>query len=154
MATLAALRRGAQALDSPPMRRGRDRKGPTGRRALVAAWLGVLALLVQALLPAAAMAAQAGAAHGERIVVCTLAGARTLVGPSDKNGLAKHGKGFAGLPCHDCLAAATAALPTPEPVIEPASYTISQVEHAPERSWAPQLARAPPRPPGQGPPRS
>ncbi|HKR86783.1 MAG TPA: DUF2946 family protein [Phenylobacterium sp.] len=137
------------------MRRGRDSKGRTGGRALVAAWVGVLALLVQALLPAAAMAAQAGTARGERIVVCTLAGARTVVvGEPDKSSLAKHGKGFAGLPCHDCLAAATAALPTPEPVIEPASFTISQGEHAPERSWAPRLARGPPRPPGQGPPQS
>lgn len=137
------------------MRRGRDRRGRTGGRTLVAAWLGVLALLVQALLPAAAMAAQAGAARGERIVVCTLAGARTVVvGEHGKSGPEKHGKGFAGLPCHDCVAATTAALPTPEPVLEPAGYTISQAEHAPERSWAPRLARAPPRPPGQGPPQS
>lgn len=137
------------------MSRGSDRRRRIGGRAHVAAWLGVLALLVQALLPAAAMAAQSGAGRGERIVVCTLAGVRTvIVGEHDRSGPEKHGKGFAGLPCHDCLAAATAALPAPEPVLEPAGYTFVAVEHAPERNWAPRLARAPPRPPGQGPPQS
>ena len=61
-------------------------------------------------------------------------------------------KGFAGLPCDDCLAAVTAALPTPEPAVEPAAYSVSRIEHVAVRRWAPQLARAPPRPPGQGPP--
>jgi hypothetical protein len=132
------------------MGRVSDRTGRISGRAHVAAWLGVLALLVQALLPAAAMAAQSGAARGERIVVCTLAGARTVtLGEHDKGG-----RGFAGLPCHDCLAATTAALPSPEPVLERITYATAFVEHAPERSWAPQLARAPPRPPGQGPPQS
>lgn len=134
------------------MKRASDRRKRIGGRAQVAAWLGVLAVLVQALLPAAAMAAQAGAARGERIVVCTLTGARTvIVGEQGKSGAHK---GFAGLPCHDCLAATTAALPAPEPVLEPIAYAAAFVEHAPERSWAPRLARAPPRPPGQGPPQS
>lgn len=124
--------------------------GRSGERVRIVAWLGVLALLVQALLPAAAMAAQSGAARGEQIVVCTLAGARTVtLGDHDKPS-----KGFAGLPCHDCLAATTAALATPEPVLEPIAYAVTVIEHAPERSWAPQLARAPPRPPGQGPPQA
>lgn len=127
------------------MGRVSDRTGRISERAHVAAWLGVLALLIQALLPAAAMAAR-----GERIVVCTLAGARTIViGDHDKGG-----KGFAGLPCHDCLAATTAALPAPEPVLDRITYAAAFVEHAPERSWAPQLARGPPRPLGQGPPQS
>lgn len=136
------------------MARFSDRSGRISGRARVAAWLGVLALLVQALLPAAAMAAQSGAGRGERIVICTLAGARTVtLGDHDKGGDGSKG-GFAGLPCHDCLAATTAALPAPEPVLERISYATAFVEHAPERSWAPQLARAPPRPPGQGPPQS
>lgn len=128
----------------------RARTGPGDGRAGIAAWLGVLALLVQALLPAAAMAAQSGVARGEQIVVCTLAGVKTVtLGDHDKAG-----KGFAGLPCHDCLAAATAALPAPEPVLTRIAYVSARIEHAPERSWAPQLARAPPRPPGQGPPQA
>ena len=132
------------------MRRASDRTSRIGGRTRIAAWLGVLALLVQALLPAAAMAAQARAAHGAPIVVCTLAGVKTVtLGDHDKGG-----KGFAGLPCHDCLAATTAALPAPEPVIERIAYASVFIEHAPERSWAPKLARAPPRPPGQGPPQS
>jgi hypothetical protein len=134
-------------------RRDRTAGARTGRRdgrARIAAWLGVLALLVQALLPAAAMAAQSGAARGEQIVVCTLTGVKTVtLGEHDKTG-----KGFAGLPCHDCLAATIAALPAPEPALEPIAYTLSVIEHAPERGWAPQLARAPPRPPGQGPPQA
>jgi len=134
------------------MERASDRRGRIGGRAQVAAWLGVLALLIQALLPAAAMAAQSGAARGERIVVCTLTGPRAVVVGEQDNG-GPH-KGFAGLPCHDCLAATTAALPPPEPVLAPVAYAAAFVEHVPERAWAPRLARAPPRPPGQGPPQS
>lgn len=115
----------------------------------MAALLGVLALLVQALLPAAAMAAQ-GRPGGETIVICTQMGVQTLkVGESG----GKAGKGgFAGLPCQDCLSASTAALPAPEPLLLPVSYAVSHVEHVVVRRAAPQMARAPPRPPGQGPP--
>ena len=118
------------------------------RRAGAAAWLAVIALLIQALLPAAALAAQSRAA-GEQIVVCTLAGVKTVtVGGHETKG----GKSFAGLPCADCLAATTSAVPAPELGVEPAVYAAARIDHAPERRWAPQVARAPPRPPGQGPP--
>jgi len=130
------------------MKLGRGRTGGHRRRAGVAAWLGVLALLIQALLPAAALAAQSRN-PGEQIVICTLGGVKTVtVGDHQTKG----GKSFAGLPCADCLAAATAAVPQPDLGVERTSYATARIEHAPERSWAPQLARAPPRPPGQGPP--
>jgi hypothetical protein len=114
----------------------------------VAALLGVLALLVQALLPAAAMAAQSQG-HGETVVICTQMGAQTIKLGLD--GKPQKG-GFAGLPCQDCLTASTAALPAPAPVALPVAYVVAQVEHAAPHRAAPQLARAPPRPPGQGPP--
>lgn len=131
------------------MKFGTARTGGHRRRAGVAAWLGVLALLIQALLPAAAMAGQSGAG-GEQIVICTLQGVRTVTVGADETG----GKGFAGLPCENCLAATTAAIALPELAVEPMVYVTARIEHAPERAWAPQLAHAPPRPPGQGPPQT
>jgi len=130
------------------MELGTGRTGGHRRRAGVAAWVGVLALLIQALLPAAALAAQSRD-RGEQIVICTLTGVKTVtVGGHQTTG----GKKFAGLPCADCLAAAAAAVPLPDLTVERAVYAAARIEHAPERGWAPQLARAPPRPPGQGPP--
>ena len=130
---------------------GRGRTGGHRRRAGVAAWLGVLALLIQALLPAAAMAAQSRGS-GEQIVICTLAGVKTVT--VDAKTHEKGGEAFAGLPCADCLAASTAAVPLPELEVALAVFASAPIEHAPERNWAPRLARAPPRPPGQGPPQA
>jgi len=130
------------------MPRRKDKTRNLAGRTRVAAWLGVLALLVQALIPAAAMAAQAGSSGGERIVVCTVSGVQTLTVGGRQQG----GQPFAGLPCHNCLAASCAALPAPEPQIERIAYAAARVERPRERAWAPALARAPPRPPGQGPP--
>jgi len=132
------------------MELGTGRTGGHRRRAGVAAWLGVLALLIQALLPAAALAAHSRA-PGDQIVICTLAGVKTVaVGDHQTKG----GKGFAGLPCADCLAATTAAVAAPELGVARTAYASARIDHAPERRWAPQLARAPPRPPGQGPPQA
>jgi hypothetical protein len=130
------------------MPRWTSRTRKAAARSCVAVWLGVLALLVQALLPAAAMAAASGRSAGEIIVVCTMNGARTITVDVDKKG----GKPFAGLPCHDCLAASCAAVITPAPQIERAAYAHAVLERPRERAWTPTLARAPPRPPGQGPP--
>lgn len=114
----------------------------------MAALLAIAALLIQALLPAAAMAAQARPG-GATLVICTQMGPQTVkVGDAGK----PHKGGFAGLPCPDCLVAASAALPAPEPLLLPISYAVAHVEHVAVRRTAPQLARAPPRPPSQGPP--
>jgi hypothetical protein len=57
------------------------------------------------------------------------------------------------MPCQDCLAAALAVVaPAPAPEVQPVAYAIARVEHAPVRSVLAPRARAPPRPPGQGPP--
>jgi hypothetical protein len=117
------------------------------RAPLAAALLAVLAVMVQALLPSAAMAAQAGD-RGETIMICTAMGVQTI-----KVGGGSQKKGFAGLPCQDCLAAATAVvLPAPQPVVLPVAYATAYVLDAPRAELAPRSARAPPRPPGQGPP--
>ena len=116
------------------------------RRTRVCALLGVLAILVQALLPAAAMAAQA---HGATAIeICTDQGARSVVIGAD----GKAHKSFLGLPCQDCLAAAMAAITTPDLAIQPVAYVTTRVEHAAAAVAPAPRARAPPRPPGQGPP--
>lgn len=107
----------------------------------------LLALLSQALLPAAAMAAEL--LGGVRVELCTEDGAKTVVVGAD--GQVRE-SGFAGLPCHDCLAATLAVVVTPELSIAPVTYKVAVVRHeAPVPALQPR-ARAPPRPPGQGPP--
>lgn len=119
------------------------RKQARGRFALLVA---VFALLAQALVPAAALAAQAtGVTYVE---LCTSQGAQTIA--LDKTGQPK--SGFAGLPCQDCLAAATAVVVTPELTIVPTAYVVAVVRHATAADTPAPRARAPPRPPGQGPP--
>lgn len=115
------------------------------RRAL-AALFAVFALLVQALIPAAAMAAQRGPTGA--IVICTASGAQSLA----SHGHAAPQKVFGGMPCQDCLASAMAAVVTPELTIQPVAYAVERVEHAAAVRLPAPRARAPPRPPGQGPP--
>jgi hypothetical protein len=105
----------------------------------------VFALLVQALIPAAAMA-RPEPAGGE--IICTASGTQTLA----PHGQPAPQKGFGGMPCQDCLAAAMAAVVTPQLAIRPVAYVAEHVEHAPVLNLLAPRARAPPRPPGQGPP--
>ncbi|WP_426030532.1 DUF2946 family protein [Caulobacter sp. DWP3-1-3b2] len=111
------------------------------------ALLAMLALLVQALVPAAVMAYEARS--GQSVVICTAQGARTVILDDTKPA---H-KGFAGLPCAQCVVASLATTITPNAQISlPVRYA-ARVEIAPplaRRGLAP--VRAPPRPPGQGPP--
>jgi hypothetical protein len=119
-------------------------------RRAVAALLAVFALTVQALIPAAAMAARPDA--GGALVICTATGARTILADG-KAAPARPREGFGGMPCQDCLAAAMAALsPEPAQAARPVVYAIARVEHAPASRLLAPRARAPPRPPGQGPP--
>jgi hypothetical protein len=118
------------------------------RRAL-AALLAVFALLVQALIPGAAMAGRMDPAG--TTIICTATGTQTLAPDGKPAGPRK--PGFGGMPCQDCLAAAMAVVsPAPAPSVRPVAYAIARVEHAPVRSVLAPRARAPPRPPGQGPP--
>lgn len=116
-------------------------------RASLGVLAALVALLAQALLPAAAMATES--LSTVRVELCTEDGAKTVVIGAD--GKERKG-GFAGLPCHDCLAATLAVVVTPELAVAPVAYAAVVVRHAaPVRPLQPR-ARAPPRPPGQGPP--
>lgn len=111
-----------------------------------AAMLAILALLIQALLPAAAMASQT---PGQTMVICTIDGMRTVT--VDDKGQPEKG-GFAGLPCADCLAATTAAILDPAITITPATYVVRVAIQAIEPPQTTPRARGPPRPYGQAPP--
>jgi hypothetical protein len=118
---------------------------PEGLRPIAAAF-AVFALLIQALLPSAAMAARG---PGAPMIVCTIQGAQSReVGPAPQPAP----KGFAGMPCQDCLAASVAAVAPPPLIFGAAPLAVVVVEHhaGPAVRLAP--ARAPPRPFGQGPP--
>jgi hypothetical protein len=119
----------------------------SARRARLGVLAALLALLVQALLPAAAMATESVGAV--RVELCTEQGAKTVVLGADGK---VQKEGFAGLPCHDCLAATMAVVVTPELAVAPVAYVALQVRHVAETKTPAPRARAPPRPPGQGPP--
>jgi len=129
------------------MRQGRP--AVNDRKAL-AALLAVFALMLQGLIPAAAMAGASGA--GGASIICTQTGIGTLAADGKTLGAPSHHKRFGGLPCQDCLAASMAALaPDPAPV-EPVAYLTARADIAPAGRLLEPRARAPPRPPGQGPP--
>jgi len=118
-------------------------------RRAICALFAVFALMVQALMPTMAMAARPDLA--EASIICTGTGLHTLA-PDGKLAPA-HKQTFGGMPCQDCLAAAMAAVaPAPAPSVQRVAYAIARVEHAPVRAVFAPRARAPPRPPGQGPP--
>lgn len=107
--------------------------------------LAVLALLMQALAPGMAMAQGPGGTR--TMVLCTSAGEKTVTLPDDgaPRPMAAHS-------CHDCVMAATTAVPPPAMKGLPLRYA-AVVRH--ERSLgavAVPPARPPPRPPSQGPP--
>lgn len=112
----------------------------------IAALVAVFALMIQALVPAAAMAAQPD--RSGLSVICTQNGTATV----SLGGQPAKPKGFAGMPCQNCLAAALAVTQTPELAVQPVIYQAARVEHAPAERPIEPRARAPPRPPGQGPP--
>ena len=80
-------------------------------RACLGVLAALLALFAQALLPGAAMAAESLS------TVRVENGAKTAVIGADGQ---KRKSGFAGLPCHDRLAAALAVVVTPELAVAPA----------------------------------
>lgn len=107
----------------------------------------LVALLVQALLPAAAMAAESLGARA--IEICSDDGAETVVLKAD--GTVRE-KGFAGLPCHDCLGATLAFVTLPDLAMAAVAYAIADIRHLAAPAPVDVHARGPPRPPGQGPP--
>ncbi|WP_165190789.1 DUF2946 family protein [Caulobacter soli] len=116
------------------------------------ALLAMLALLVQALMPAAAMAHDAA---GQAVMICTADGAKTVQVAGDvigKKDPAPSNKGFAGLPCAQCVAVSLATTTPPDIAVAPVLYAV-RIAPAPRAALTGvALARAPPRPPGQGPP--
>ena len=118
-----------------------------GDRWAFAALVAMFALLVQAMLPPSAMAS--AAASDPFSIICTGSGTATAQAESAAE---KPAKGFAGMPCQDCLAAAMAFVATPELTIAPVAYAVAFVEHEPDAQHIAPRARAPPRPFGQGPP--
>lgn len=124
------------------------RRGKSGSGLLVA-WLAALAVLAQTLVPAIAMARST--TRGEAIVICTVEGAKLVrVGGDDKP---VPDKMFGGFKCGQCVAASLAAVtPDPAATIVPVRYA-ARIEVAIVRVLGVRgHARAPPRPPGQGPP--
>jgi hypothetical protein len=116
------------------------------------ALLAMLALLVQALMPAAAMAHDAA---GQAVMICTADGAKTVAVANGALGDVigkKDSKGFAGLACAQCVAVALATTTPPDIAVAPVLYAV-RLKPAPRAALTGvALARAPPRPPGQGPP--
>jgi hypothetical protein len=123
----------------------------TRRPGLIAGALAALALLVQALIPAAAIAHDA-ANGGLTLSICTGQGLKTITLGDGKSEPA--GKHFMGLHCTACAFANFAAVDGPQAdlLARPVHYTAQAIVFQPERTFAAAQARAPPRPPGQGPP--
>ena len=121
-------------------------RGRSQRRTPFAILFAVAALLIQALLPAASLAAESRG--GLRVELCTPEGATTVV--LDHDGQVQ--KGFAGLPCHDCLGATLAVTTSPTLSIVPIAYVADRIVQAATVEVVLRGARAPPRPLGQGPP--
>lgn len=107
--------------------------------------LAMLALVVQLLIPAAAMAEGQPAS----MTLCTSRGVVTVSLDADGHHPAK---GFGGLACQDCLASSLASLAAEPPVMIPAPVARAIAPVAITVTADEPLAQAPPRPPSQGPP--
>lgn len=124
------------------------RRGQSGPGLLVAL-LAAFAVLVQTLAPSAAMARSTQG--GEAIIICTAEGAKLVrLGGDEPPTPAKI---FGGFKCGQCVAATPAAIVTdPAVTVAPVRYAV-RLEIAVVRVLGVRgHARAPPRPPGQGPP--
>lgn len=137
------------ALRNPTMGLGRGFVGqPTKparaeRRAMIAV-VAVFALLVQALMPAFAAA---GPMPDGATLICTDMGLQTA--PTD--GSAPPAPDHA---CKHCLCPAAASEPPKTASVVRIAYAVAQAPAVDHRRALPPPARAPPRPPGQGPPAS
>jgi hypothetical protein len=108
------------------------------------ALVAVFALLVQALIPAFAVAAPATA--GE-MLVCTQTGLQTAPGDTGAPVPADHA-------CKHCLCPATVTDPPAVASVQRVAYAVAAAPASPRPERRIPPARAPPRPPGQGPPTS
>ena len=119
---------------------------------MLAALAAMLAVFVMGLTPAAAMAHDLRES-GSAMVICTADGSKVVV--IDENGQVRTApaKGFMGLKCSNCVGPTLAVtLDAPVPAIAPVQYAEYIEISAPRVLGVRGHARAPPRPPGQGPP--
>ena len=108
------------------------------------ALLAVFALLVQALVPA--FAAAAPAAAGE-MLICTDMGLQSAPGDKGAPPAADHS-------CKHCICPAPSTDPPVAVSVQRIAYVTLQSPPTPRSHRVLPPARAPPRPPGQGPPTS
>jgi hypothetical protein len=118
------------------------RKVRAERRAMVAL-VAVFALLVQALMPAFAIA---GPMPDGATLICTDMGLQAA--PSDSTPPAVDHA------CKHCLCPAPASGPPATASVVRVAYAVATAPAVEVRRTLPPPARAPPRPPGQGPPAS
>ena len=128
------------------------RARPGQFRALLAAFAAMLAMLAQALTPAAAMAHDLRES-GSTIVICSAEGSRVVILDDDGSVRTAPAKTFMGLKCSNCVGPTLAVTPdVPVPAFTTVRYA-QVVETVLVRVLGVRgHARAPPRPPGQGPP--
>lgn len=119
---------------------------------MLAALAAMLAVFVMGLTPAAAMAHDLRES-GSAMVICTADGSKVVIIDEDGQVRTAPAKGFMGLKCSNCVGPTLAAtLDSPVPAIAPVRYA-EYLETPVERVLGVHgHARAPPRPPSQGPP--
>lgn len=115
----------------------------SGARRAWPALLVALSILLQGLIPAAALAADH--TDGSGVQICTLQGVKTLSGEAGGH---KH---FGGLACEQCVMASFAAVAAVQPVL-PQSHAVARAEAPLAVARTANRPRDPPRPPSQGPP--
>ena len=116
---------------------------------LARAILLVLALVLQGLTPAAALAHDQ-ARSSNLIEICTSDGLKSVpaVAPHSKH------HGFGGLACEQCVMASLAMVAAEPPPVVVDRATVARFVYLPVAERPSTLPRAPPRPPSQGPPAS
>ncbi len=121
-------------------------------RALLAAFAAALAVIMLALTPAAAMAHDLRES-GSGIVICSAEGSRVVILGEDGSARTAPAKGFMGLKCSAC-AGPTLAVTLAAPVVAatPVDYVGITLPLVRGPFGVRGHARAPARPPGQGPP--
>lgn len=121
-------------------------------RALLAALAAMLAVFVQVMTPAAAMAHDLRES-GSAIVICSAEGSKVVLIAEDGSVRTAPAKGFMGLKCSDCVGPTlSVTLDTPVPAIAPVQYAEFAPTPVQRVLGVRGHAHAPPRPPSQGPP--
>lgn len=121
-------------------------------RVLLAAIAAMLAVFVQTLTPAAAMAHDLRES-GSTMVLCTAEGSKVVILQADGSVRTAPAKSFMGLKCSNCVGPTLAVtIDAPAPAIAPVQYAEFVQAPVARVLGVRGHARAPPRPPGQGPP--